>query len=98
MKKLPDDKELLYNDLNEKINELEKIVESTNNDIKEIETYLSQLKTKGKIIASRISYAGVKLYIKNAFLNIKNDYKRVAFILEAGEVSTIPYTEDDIKR
>lgn len=98
MKKLPDDKEELFKSLSEQINELEKIVQNANKEIKEIETYLAQLKSIGKIIASKIAYAGVKLYIKNAFLNIKNDYKRVAFILEGGEVSTIPYTEEEIKR
>ena len=98
IKKLPDDKEELFKNLSDQINELEKIVQITNSEIKEIESYLAQLKSMGKIIASKIAYAGVKLYIKNAFLNIKNDYKKVAFILEAGEVSTIPYTEDEIKR
>jgi uncharacterized protein (DUF342 family) len=98
IKKLPDDKEELLRQLATKVNELDKIIQNTNSEIKEIENYLVQLKTKGKIIASKIAYAGVKLYIKNAFLGIKNDYRKVAFILEAGEVNTIPYTEDEIRR
>lgn len=98
IKKLPDDKEELLKQLATKVNELDRIIQNTNSEIKEIENYLSQLKTKGKIIASKIAYAGVKLYIKNAFLGIKNDYRKVAFILEAGEVNTIPYTEDEIRR
>lgn len=98
IKKLPDDKEELLKQLANKVNELDRIIQNTNSEIKEIENYLSQLKTKGKIIASKIAYAGVKLYIKNAFLGIKNDYRKVAFILEAGEVNTIPYSEDEIRR
>ena len=95
MKALPEDKEVLFNELTEKSNDLDKIIQSANDEIKEIEEYLSQLKSIGKIIASRIAYAGVKLYIKNAFLAIKNDYKKVAFVLQAGEISTIPYTEEE---
>ncbi len=98
IKKLPDDKEELLKQLANKANELDKIIQNTNKEIKEIENYLLQLKTKGKIIASKIAYAGVKLYIKNAFLGIKNDYRKVAFILEAGEVNTIAYTEEEIRR
>ena len=95
MKTLPEDKEKIFNELVEKSNDLEKIIQTANDEIKEIEEYLAQLKSIGKIIASKIAYAGVKLYIKNAFLAIKNDYKKVAFVLQAGEVSTIPYTEED---
>jgi len=96
MKKLPQDKEELYQDLLEKTEGLETIIKTTDQEINEIETYLSQLKSKGKIIASKVAFPGVKLYIKNAYLGIKTDYKKVVFVLQSGEVNTLPYTEDEI--
>ena len=98
MKTLPQDREELLQQLQEKEAELDNIIKNANHEIQEIETYLAQLKSKGKIVASKIAYAGVKLYIKSAFLGIKNDYKKVAFILTGGEISTIPYTEEDTIR
>lgn len=98
IKTLSEDKEALLQQLTEKAFELEGIIKNANAQIKDIEDYLAQLKSRGKIIASKIAYAGVKLYIKNAFLAIKNDYKKVAFILQGGDITTIPYTESEIKR
>lgn len=96
MKKLPQDKEELFQELLEKTEELETIIKTTDEEITEIETYLSQLKSKGKIIASKVAFPGVKLYIKNAYLGIKTDYKKVAFVLQSGEVNTLPYSEDEV--
>ena len=98
MKKLPKDKAELYSQLLEKYEDLNVIITNTNTEIKEIEVYLAQLKSKGRIVASKIAYPGVKLYIKNAYLGIKTDYKKVVFVLQAGEVNTLPYTDEEAKR
>jgi uncharacterized protein (DUF342 family) len=98
MKVLSQDKEELFIELQTKVGELEKQIDEANQEIKGIENYLAQLKSRGKIIASKKSYPGVKIYIKNAFLGIKTEYKKVAFVLQAGEVNTLPYEEEEVKR
>jgi len=98
MKKLPQEKEEIYEELLEKTEELDTIIKTTDGEINEIETYLAQLKSKGKIIASKVAFPGVKLYIKNAYLGIKTDYKKVVFVLQSGEVNTLPYAEEEVIR
>jgi len=98
MKALPQEKEELFIELQSKVNELEGLINEANEEIKSIEDYLSQLKSKGKVIASKKAFPGVKIYIKNAFLGLKTEYKKVAFVLQAGEVNTLPYEEEEVKR
>jgi uncharacterized protein (DUF342 family) len=97
MKKLPQDKEEILQQLMQKYAELDGIIKSCDKEIKVIDEYLSQLKTKGRVIASKIAYAGVKIYIKNSFLALKSDYKKVAFVLQGAEVNTLLYKEEDEK-
>ncbi len=98
MKKLPPEKEELLIQLRDKVAQLNGVIKTANEEIKGIEEYLSQLKSKGKVIASKKAFPGVKIYIKNSFLQLKSEYKRVAFILQAGEVDTIPYDEEEVQQ
>jgi len=97
MKKLTKEKEDTLKELEGKSKELNGIVEEATKEIEAIEEYLQHLKSKGRVVASKIAYAGVKLYIKNAYLGIKNEYKKVVFVLQAGEISTLLYEEEQKK-
>lgn len=92
---LPPEKEELYEKLLEQAEKLNLIISKAQEEIDEIERYLSQLKSNAKIVGSKIVYPGVKIYIKNAFLEIKTEYKKVSFYLQGTEVNVSPYTEEE---
>ncbi|HOV15463.1 MAG TPA: FapA family protein, partial [Spirochaetota bacterium] len=92
---LPPEKEDLYQKLQEQTAKLQVIIKKTEEEIDEIEKYLSQLKSSAKIVGSKIVFPGVKIYIKSAFLEIKTEYKKIFFYLQGIEVNVSPYTEDE---
>lgn len=75
-----------------------------NNCTAEIERrldYLESLKVSGKICASKTVHPGVKLFVKDAALDITNPYDNaVTFIVENGFITTTSYEEieEDISR
>jgi uncharacterized protein (DUF342 family) len=96
---LPQEKEEMYQKLQEQASNLQTIITKTQEEIEEIEKYLSQLKTNSRVIGSKTVYPGVKIYIKNAMpLEIKTEYKKVLFYLQGQEVNVAPYTEEEIRR
>ena len=94
-KKLPEEKEKFLKELvltkKEKDGDLEKIDE----EMKEIQDYLASLKSIGKVSAAKRVYPGVKIYIKEAFLNVRNEFKATAFINENGNVKMTKYEEPE---
>lgn len=92
--KFPKEKEELYKSLSEEINKYNEIIKSTTADIEEINKYLIMLKSKGHVIATKIVYPQVKIYIKNAMLPIRTEYKKVQFELENEEVGVVQYNEE----
>lgn len=98
LKNLPPEKEEIYIKLINESKRLNTIIQQTQEEIDEINNYLANLKTKGKIIASKLVQPGVKIYIKNSFLNVKTEYKKVAFVLQGTEVNVTPYTEEERER
>ncbi len=98
LKNLPPEKEEIYVKLITESKRLNTIIQQTQEEIDEINNYLAGLKTKGKIIASKLVQPGVKIYIKNSFLQVKTEYKKVAFVLQGTEINVTPYTEEDRDR
>jgi uncharacterized protein (DUF342 family) len=94
-KKLPDDKEEYLKEMVQKKQELDGRVEEINNEINEIQEYLASLKFIGKVSASKRVYPGVKIYIKEAYLNVRNEFKAVTFINEGGNVKVTKYEEPE---
>lgn len=94
-KKLPEDKEKFLKELvltkKEKDEELLKLEE----EMKEIQEYLASLKSIGKVSAAKRVYPGVKIYVKEAFLNVRNEFKATAFINEGGNVKMTKYEEPE---
>ncbi len=69
-----------------------------NREIQEIHSYLSALKTVGRISASDRVYPGVKLFIKNESLTIRNEFRKVAFVLEGQEIRMTKYEAAGVDR
>ena len=92
---LPPDKEEIYQKLQEQSDKLQIIIQKTQEEIEDIEKYLTQLKSSSKIVGSKIIYPGVRIYVKSAQLDIKTEYKKMFFYLQGAEVNVSPYTEED---
>ena len=92
-KKLSDEKKTYLNQLLEKQSEIEKQKETYIEEMEEIEAYLSSLSVKGHISSSFKVFSGVKIHIKEAVLEVKNDFKAVTFINENGLVKITKYEE-----
>ena len=78
--------------------EILKEVKKLDSEIEEIQQYLGELKTHGRVSASGTVYAGVKVHIKEASLEVRSEFKAVTFVSEANTVKVTKYqeTDDDI--
>jgi uncharacterized protein len=94
-KKLPEDKEKFLRELLLSKKEKDDAMEKIDGEMKEIQEYLASLKSIGKVSASKRVYPGVKIYIKEAFLNVRNEFKATAFINENGNVKMTKYEEPE---
>jgi uncharacterized protein (DUF342 family) len=92
-KKLPEEKEKYLKEMVTKKNELDGELQTVLDETEQINTYLSSLKTIGKVSAARRVYPGVKIYIKEAYLNVRSEFKSVTFINESGNVQVTKYEE-----
>ncbi|TVR91938.1 MAG: DUF342 domain-containing protein [Spirochaetaceae bacterium] len=94
-KKLTQDKIKVYNEQKQKRVAITADLRKVQREIDEIQGYLSELKTSGRISASATVFAGVKINVRDASLNVKNEFKAVTFIWEAGVVKVTKYEESD---
>lgn len=92
-KKLTDEKKAYFNELLEKKSEAENKMSTLNEEIEELENHLSSLSVNGRISSSFKVFPGVKIHIKDAFLEVKNDFKAVTFVNENGLVKITKYEE-----
>lgn len=90
-KNLPEEKLLYLKEVTAKKNEL--IAEETENrkEVDELQNYLSSLKVRGRISAAERVFSGVVLYIKNASLSVRSEYKSVTFINEKDDIKVTKY-------
>ena len=92
--KFPAEKQETYNTLNEEINRYKKVIQKTQDEMSDIDKYLLALKDKGRVVAAKIVYPQVKIYIKSSMLQIRTEYKKVEFVLDNGEVNVVPYKDE----
>ncbi len=93
--KIPEEKENFLQELIDRRNELIAARKSHHDEIESVRAYLASLKTRGKISASLRVYPGVKIFIKDASLEIRNEFRSVTFISEANLVKMTRYEEPD---
>jgi hypothetical protein len=99
-KDLPEDKEIALKKLGERQYILQTELEEIDGEIKQIQTYLNTLKTKGKVSASVKVFAGVKIVIRDVTEEIRTDCKATTFYLENGLIRYGKYqgADEDMKR
>ncbi len=93
--KFPEEKQKIYDELNEKVVNLKSELQSIESENASIYEHIKSLKSTGKISAAATVYPGVKITIKDAHLEIKNELKRVTFINEDSIIKTRKYEEPE---
>ena len=66
-------------------------LDSVNQVISQIHVHLAELKVVGRVSASDRVFPGVKIFIKNESLAVRNEFKKVTFSLEGKEVRVMRY-------
>jgi len=94
-KSLPEDKEAYLTELMDKRKELTEDLQKNKEETEKIQTFLSTLKARGRVSASSKVYPGVKILIRDAKEDVRNEYRAVTFILEDGLVRVTKYEEPD---
>ncbi|NOY10081.1 MAG: FapA family protein [Spirochaetes bacterium] len=100
-KRLTEEKKQYLTQLNEKRSEVLSELEEVNRETGSLNTYLESLKLIGKVSASGRVYPGVKVFIKNASLVVRTEFKFVTFYLQSNDVKVTKYEaveEEDITR
>ncbi|MQY76693.1 MAG: DUF342 domain-containing protein, partial [Spirochaeta sp.] len=97
-KKISEEKAKSLEDLSNKRAEMLAELEEIAKEINSINDYLASLKIKGKVSASDKIFPGVKIFIKNEHLIVRNEFKKITFILQGKEVRMTKYepVEEDI--
>lgn len=91
----PEDKQKNLAELNDKRSEILQELEEINGVTAEINTYLQTIKVSGKVSASDRVFPGVKIFIKNESLIVRNEFKSVTFCLEEKEIRMTKYEPMD---
>ncbi len=100
-KSIPHDKEESLKQFIVRRDELLNTNDTVTAEIQEIQQRLRELKVIGKISASGVVYAGVKVYVRDVKEEIHNDVKAVTFFYENGFVRHGKYeppSAEDLKR
>jgi uncharacterized protein (DUF342 family) len=94
-KSLPEDKEAYMQELMDKRQILIGDIKKADAGIAKVQEFLNSLKTRGKVSASAKVYPGVKILIRDAKDDVRNEYRAVTFILEDGLIRVTKYEEPD---
>ena len=93
--KFPAEKKELLEEMLKKMSEINTELEKINQEVDEIHKYIHSLKQVGKISASATIHSGVKIHIRDAHLEVKNELKRITFINEDSIIKTKKYEEPE---
>ena len=88
---LPEDKAKDLAELSDARSQALTELETVNGTVREIDAYLAGLKLVGKVSASDRVFPGVKIFIRNESLTIRNEFRKVTFCLEGKEVRVTRY-------
>jgi uncharacterized protein (DUF342 family) len=99
-KSLPEDKEAYMRELMDKRQILMEDIKKADEGIIKIQEFLNTIKNRGRVSASAKVYPGVKILIRDARDDVRNEYRAVTFILEKGLIRVTKYEEpdEDVKR
>jgi len=94
-KVLPDDKQAVLDELTHKRDDLAMELATLKAEYDSIQSYLNNLKVRGKVSVSGRVYPGTEIVIRDIREKIKNEYKGLTFYLENMMIKTTKYEEFD---
>lgn len=94
-KTLPEEKEAILQESMAKRAEVAQEAAALAKEIESIQTYLSNLKTRGKVSVSGKAHPGVKIFIKDVSEELKIDQKGITFYLDNMMIKKTKYEELD---
>ena len=94
-KTLPEDKEDYLRELMDQRQLLMGDLKNTKEEIHKLQEFLTSIKTRGKVSASSKVYPGVRIFIREASIDVRTEYRSVTFILEDNLVRVTKYEEPD---
>jgi hypothetical protein len=92
---LPEDKSAALEEFQRRREELNEEIAELLKEAQGVDEYLNGLKTRGRISASGKVFPGVKLVIKDAHEDVKNEMRAITFYLENHIIRTTKYEEVD---
>ncbi|GHV61436.1 polymerase [Spirochaetia bacterium] len=98
---LPEDKEVSLQELMERRQTLMEDVKKADEGVKRIQETFENIDVRGRVSASDKVYPGVRIIIRDARDDVRNEYKAVTFVQEEGLIRVVKYEEtnkEDIKR
>ena len=87
------DKKAYYQELKARGLELQGTIQALDAEAVELREYLTGLKVAGRISASGTVFAGVRVSIKDAYLEVRNEFRAVTFVSDKGTVKVTKYEE-----
>ncbi|TVQ23305.1 MAG: DUF342 domain-containing protein [Spirochaetaceae bacterium] len=90
-----DDKKAFYQDLKGKKLAIGAEITKLDDEAAEIREYLNGLQVTGRISASGTVFPGVRISIRDAFLEVRNEFRAVSFIADKQTVKVTKYEEPD---
>ena len=94
-KSLPEEKEAQLQDLMDRRQILVADLKKNADETAKIQEILDSIKTRSRVSASTKVFPGVKIIIRDAFNDVRTEYKAVTFILENNLIRVSKYEEPD---
>ena len=91
--KLNPEKEEMLASMSQEKDEKTKRLSEIEERIGELKSYLNALEEKGKVSVQKTTFPKVKIIIKNAALEVRDEFSYVTFVQEAGNIKVLPYQE-----
>ncbi len=90
-----EEKKAYYQELKEQKVTLQGEIKKVDSEVQELRDYLGNLKVAGRISASGTVYPGVRVFVKDAYLEVRNEFKAVTFVADKNAVKVSKYEESD---
>lgn len=94
---LSPEKETMLQDLLITKAESEARVREITEELEELKAFMNMLETKGKVSVQKLVYPGARIIIKNATLDVKDNFKFTTFMQEGGIVRASVYEQPKVE-
>ncbi|MDR3248890.1 MAG: FapA family protein, partial [Treponema sp.] len=94
-KALPEDKEFALQELMGQRQTMIPDIKKTEEDLVAVQEALNNTKVRGRVSASAKVYPGVRVMVRDAREDVRNEYSAVTFVLEDGLIRVTGYEETD---